>query len=382
MDIKNTGFTGNLDRSTSDLQSLANAVDQLALGNTDEEIQDVIGAMVTGNTETGIAVTYDDPTGKLNFDAQTAGDIRYAPVAKGVTNGDSHDHSGGDGAQIAHGNLSSIGTNTHAQIDTHIADTNNPHSVTAAQVSAIRNDGWQAISATGTSGTLDSPVFEISFGADMTAIIGLGDRIKITQTTTKYFIVVKVGAYSAGATIVTCYGGTDYTLVASGTTAITNPYVSHIKAPFGFPLSPAKWTVTTSNTSNCGKNSPSSSTWYGGAGLSATGPSIDIPIGAWYVYWKAAIEVVTPAGTASTSARGTLSTANNSETNVNMTMVRTLNYTAAITDRTAFSPSDTIVVTTKTTHYLNILTGSASMTSIGIRGDSVATIIRAVCAYL
>jgi hypothetical protein len=32
----------------------------------------------------------------------------YAPIAKGVTNGDSHDHNGGDGAQIAHGNLSGI----------------------------------------------------------------------------------------------------------------------------------------------------------------------------------------------------------------------------------------------------------------------------------
>jgi len=42
-----------------------------------ETAEDVTGAMVSGNTETGIAVTYDDSTGKLNFDAQTAGDVRY-----------------------------------------------------------------------------------------------------------------------------------------------------------------------------------------------------------------------------------------------------------------------------------------------------------------
>lgn len=46
-----------------------------------EDVQDVAGGMVTGNTETGIAVTYDDGTGKFNFDAQTAGDARYAPLA-------------------------------------------------------------------------------------------------------------------------------------------------------------------------------------------------------------------------------------------------------------------------------------------------------------
>jgi hypothetical protein len=69
---------------------------------TDEYLQDLIGAMVSGNTETGIAVTYDDTNGKMNFDAQTAGDLRYAPIAKGVTNGDSHDHEGGDGGALAY----------------------------------------------------------------------------------------------------------------------------------------------------------------------------------------------------------------------------------------------------------------------------------------
>lgn len=87
------------------------------LGHThslvDEDVQDIIGAMVSGNTETGIAVEYDDTGGKLNFDAQTAGDVRYAPIAKGVTNGDSHDHAGGDGAAITDANLSTSDITTN-----------------------------------------------------------------------------------------------------------------------------------------------------------------------------------------------------------------------------------------------------------------------------
>ncbi len=39
-----------------------------------------------------------------------------------VTNGNNHDHSGGDGAQINHTTLSNIGTTTHANIDTYIQD--------------------------------------------------------------------------------------------------------------------------------------------------------------------------------------------------------------------------------------------------------------------
>lgn len=47
-----------------------------------------------------------------------------AAVAASVTNGDSHDHSGGDGAQIDHTTLSNIGTNAHSAIDTFISSKN------------------------------------------------------------------------------------------------------------------------------------------------------------------------------------------------------------------------------------------------------------------
>ena len=42
-------------------------------GKTDEEIQDIVGGMVSGNTETNITVTYDDTAGKLNFNVGGVG---------------------------------------------------------------------------------------------------------------------------------------------------------------------------------------------------------------------------------------------------------------------------------------------------------------------
>lgn len=46
---------------------------------------------------------------------------------------------------ISHQDLSGAGTNTHTQIDSHIASTSNPHSVTAAQVGAVATSGDETI---------------------------------------------------------------------------------------------------------------------------------------------------------------------------------------------------------------------------------------------
>lgn len=55
-----------------------------------------------------------------------------------VTNGDSHDHDGGDGGQVDHDHLANNGgTSAHTTISNHMASTSNPHAVTAAQVSAV-----------------------------------------------------------------------------------------------------------------------------------------------------------------------------------------------------------------------------------------------------
>jgi hypothetical protein len=54
---------------------------------------------------------YDDLSNSPPLGTAAATDATdYAPAAKGVTNGDSHDHSGGDGAQIAYSSLSGTPT--------------------------------------------------------------------------------------------------------------------------------------------------------------------------------------------------------------------------------------------------------------------------------
>ena len=63
-----TGSNGQVLVSTG---SQVNWVNSSSVGTdtqlTNEQVQDIVGAMVSGNTETNMTVTYDDSSGKLNF---------------------------------------------------------------------------------------------------------------------------------------------------------------------------------------------------------------------------------------------------------------------------------------------------------------------------
>ena len=54
---------GHVTGITSATETVTNTDTQLS----NEQVQDIVGAMVSGNTETNISVTYDDTNGKLNF---------------------------------------------------------------------------------------------------------------------------------------------------------------------------------------------------------------------------------------------------------------------------------------------------------------------------
>jgi hypothetical protein len=63
----------------------------------------------------GSVDTIQVPNGTLTDDGGGTVSLNYAPSAKGVTNGDSHDHAGGDGAQIDHGGLGGLADDDHTQ---------------------------------------------------------------------------------------------------------------------------------------------------------------------------------------------------------------------------------------------------------------------------
>jgi hypothetical protein len=328
----------------------------------------------------------------------------YAVAAKGVTNGDSHNHDGGDGGQIDHTKLSNIGTNAHSAIDTFISSkasasglasldssslvVQNPVNSTATAtaskipiadasgyldtwISTLTTGGWIPAGETWTAGTHDAPSYVWTISGDKTAKYQAGQRVKLTQdAAVKYLIITKV-AYSSPNTTVTAYGGTDYTLSAN---AITLPFYSRETAPFGFPLDPAKWTVTGTDTSARSQATPTQNTWYSLIGAAI----ISCPIGSWYVCGKV---FGTAAHATIPDMSVSISTANNSESHSAFT--RRWAMTAVAQIYMMFDiRQERLTCTSKTALYYIAKTSQSSTTSIGFKNDVMTGVVDLICAYL
>jgi len=89
------------------------------------------------------------------------------------------------------------------------------------------HDGWIAAGETWTYASAST--FTVT--GDVTGKCQKGDKVKLTQTTAKYFYVLSA-SYSAPSTTVTVIAGTSYTVADA---AITSPYYSHEANPIGFP---------------------------------------------------------------------------------------------------------------------------------------------------
>ena len=235
---------------------------------------------------------------------------------------------------------------------------------------AVSLDGWVAAGETWTYAAADAPSFTITISGDKTTKYYPGMKIKLTQTTIKYFIFTKV-AYSSPNTTITLFGGTDYSLVSA---AITVPYFSMAHVPAGFPMDPDKWAVTATLGEDGHQTNPVSDTWYNIGTF-----TISVPIGIWEMTYMATIENYSSSSSFARGAYVTLSTANNSESNTSATCC--FYMTSCITLFMSMRLARQVMnVTAKTTYYLNELTvDSGAVEQLGL---FAGTYIKLYCAYL
>jgi hypothetical protein len=246
----------------------------------------------------------------------------------------------------------------------------------APATSGIPTDGWVDAGVTWTYASADAPSYTFTVGSNVTGTYFAGYRVKFTQTTIRYAIITKV-TFSAGTTTITIYGGTDYVL---DNAAITSPYYSPVKSPYGFPTDPAKWTVRVVSSTEIIRNSPTNDVWYNiGSG---TILSISVPIGVWELRYQTTLDA-SKASTTQIDMFATLSTGTSSEIDNELTSVSFITgATGAIRIIDSKARQKKITITDKTTYNLLGKTSTASITYIDFRGDLNKTIIEAVCLLL
>ena len=234
---------------------------------------------------------------------------------------------------------------------------------------ALFANGWFTAIGSWTYASADNPTGVITVPSGAASYYGVGDRIKITQTTVKYFIVTAVTD-----TTLTVYGGTDFTLADA---AISAMYYSHVKSPLGFPTNPAKWSITTTDTNLQSQATPTQNTVYNLGSISIT-----IPIGVWNVFWKSTGRI-TAATAITLQFKGGLSTANNSFSSDALCDGFYTSLDINMNSHIGIALTQ-LSLAAKTVYYLNgaALTISATAISLNGAGDMGNTIIKAVCAYL
>jgi hypothetical protein len=263
----------------------------------------------------------------------------------------------------------------HKQLDAQIVASGN--AITTSN-KLIDQSGGIEITDTLTYASASDPEFTLTVTGDYTSTVYAGMIIKLTQTTDKFFFITKV-EYSDPTTTITLYGGTDYDLADA---AITSPfvYLPGVK-PLGFPMNPAKWSVSVSSAAYS-KTSPTTNTWY------ATGNSITIPTGLWTVTMKANLYIGSniPVGT-QIDAKGevTLSTTTNSETLPGMTYVTRIVQNTSSNLVHVFPIFQSAILELSTSDTYNALiraTTSANIIQYTYESSSNRYYLKATIAYL
>jgi len=326
----------------------------------------------------------------------TAGNVTTVPILSGVVTGNSTGvttltANGTTSAQLAASLTDETGTgsnvfNTNCTLVTPNLGTPSTINLTNAvglpTATPIYNggydvSGWFAIGACAYV-SADSPTFVMNMTGDATGYLSLGNRIKLTQTTVKYFVITAIGAYSGGVTPITLYGGTDYTLANA---AITLPYFSTHKSPFGFPLNPIKWDwVVTDSATSPTQATPTIDTYYN---LGTTTCQITVPIGAWDLSYQVLARGVSTSAQVAANIFTALSTSNTSVSDIDLAgQIADVGASAAITSAGVIFRTKNILLTTKQLYYLIAKTNQSTSASITFVNQAASMVLRAKFMYL
>lgn len=214
---RNISLGGELS-GTASFDGTSNITITATVDNFVERAQDAAGAMVSGNTENGITVTYDDAANKLNFDVND-------PTI--TLNGD----VSGSATMTNLGNVTintTVANNSHTHTSANITDlTENVQDIVGGMVSGNTENGI-AVTYNDTNGTLNfdvnDPTITISGAVTGSATMTNLGNINISTTATSDPTLTMSGDISGSATFTNLGNATLNAVVNSFANNATNDF--------------------------------------------------------------------------------------------------------------------------------------------------------------
>lgn len=248
-----------------------------------------------------------------------------------------------------------------------------PYFVRGLNIQPILWDGWLEAIEAWTYLSADGNIGIFNVTGDVTGKYSKGMRVKYTQTTVKYGIIVAVGAYADGVTPITVWGGTDYTLEDA---TIESTYISIVKAPFGFPLEGNKWDVIVTSATTAYQMSPEPGVVY-----NIGGNYIDVPIGYWDLSYKQFAHYASDMSPTTEAVYTGLSTSASTFSDIYLKDVINIGIDSYQVRKTHRAHKE-IVIASKTRYYMNTMIGVTNEYALYNLNSTIPMVLWAKCMYV
>ena len=212
-DIVGAMFTGNTETNISvTYEDGDGTIDLVASGNTTEEIQDIVGAMFSSNTETNITATYQDADGTIDLAADLLTEEAVEDFVAGMIVGGTNMTATYDDAA---GTLTLAATGGAANAFSTLAVSGQSNVVADAST-----DTLTLVAGTGMTLTTDASADSITF----TSSSGGGGTMPFTEFDGSTDDIVLSSTATAGSLPVTLSGGSSDPIAMTATTSTLTSY--------------------------------------------------------------------------------------------------------------------------------------------------------------
>lgn len=235
--------------------------------------------------------------------------------------------------------------------------------------------GWNPLGEDLVYVSVDDPTGVVKVeGKDITDKLSVGMRLRFTNGGNVINAIITAIAFSVDTTITFLHEidpADSQALYLLTNSAITLPYFSSQKAPYGFPTDPRKWSVQVRNVTGYTQASPTQGTWYNLGSILLT-----VPRGLWKLSYQSCPYCVYANNIF--AMQQTLSTSSSSVSDADFT-VQVLGYHRG---EMPVHREKIVSLASKTTYYLLLLSNTVGMAQIQLINETSPSIITALCAYL